>query len=166
MARQSGWGGRISAPVAVAAKGGRGFARAGRARLLRRGRAIPITEEMVADAAGTRVIAMTQTTNRLFDEFAKLMTDAAGVAQGVRREAETVVRSQAERFIGDLDLVKREDFDVVKDMVSKLRVENDELKARLSEVESKLIKLMSGGEKSPDGMTLIADVAGEGPAVG
>lgn len=108
---------------------------------------------------------MTQTSNRLFDEFAKLMTDAAGVAQGVRREAETAIRTQAERFIGDMDLVKREDFDVVKDMVAKLRMENDELKARLAEVESKLIKLVAGGEKSPEGMTLVAG-GGDGPAVG
>jgi BMFP domain-containing protein YqiC len=81
---------------------------------------------------------MTQTSNRLFDEFARLMTDAAGVAQGVRREAETVFRSQAERFIADLDLVKREEFDVMKEMVAKARAENEALSARIAELEAKL----------------------------
>jgi BMFP domain-containing protein YqiC len=50
---------------------------------------------------------MTQTTNRFFDEIARLMNDAAGVASGVRREVETVFRSQAERILRDLDVVKR-----------------------------------------------------------
>jgi BMFP domain-containing protein YqiC len=81
---------------------------------------------------------MTQTSNRLFDEFARLMTDAAGVAQGVRREAETVWRTQMERWIADLDLVKREEFDVVREMASKARTENEELKARIAELEAKL----------------------------
>jgi hypothetical protein len=103
---------------------------------------------------------MTQSQSRLFDEFAKLMTDAAGVAQGVRREAETVMRSQAERFIGDLDLVKREDFEVVKDMIAKLRADNETLKARVDELESKLIKALTEGEKASADLTLIADAPG------
>lgn len=81
---------------------------------------------------------MTQTSNRLFDEFARLMTDAAGVAQGVRREAETVFRTQVERFIADLDLVKREDFDVVREMASKARTENEALHARIAALEARL----------------------------
>ena len=81
---------------------------------------------------------MTQTSNKLFDEMARLMGDAASVAQGVRREAETVFRTQMERFVADMDLVKREEFDVVKDMVSKARAENEELKARIAELEAKL----------------------------
>ena len=81
---------------------------------------------------------MTQTSNRLFDEFARLMTDAAGVAQGVRREAETVFRTQMERWIADLDLVKREEFDVLRDMLSKARSENDELRARVAALETRL----------------------------
>jgi BMFP domain-containing protein YqiC len=81
---------------------------------------------------------MTQTPNRLFDEMARLMGDAASVAQGVRREAETVFRSQMERFVADMDLVKREEFDVVKDMASKARTENEELKARIAALEAKL----------------------------
>ena len=81
---------------------------------------------------------MTQTSNRLFDEFARLMTDAAGVAQGVRREAENVFKTQMERWIADLDLVKREDFEVVREMASTARAENEKLAARVAELEAKL----------------------------
>jgi hypothetical protein len=81
---------------------------------------------------------MTQTSNKLFDEMARLMGDAASVAQGVKREAETVFRTQMERFVADMDLVKREEFDVVKEMVSKARAENDDLKARIAELEAKI----------------------------
>ena len=81
---------------------------------------------------------MTQTSNRFFDEMARLMTDAASVAQGVRREAETVLRTQVERWIADLDLVKREDFDVVRDLASKARVENERLAARIAALEARL----------------------------
>jgi hypothetical protein len=81
---------------------------------------------------------MTQTSNKLFDEMARLMGDAASVAQGVRREAETVFRTQMERFVADMDLVKREEFDVVKEMVSKARAENEDLKARIAELEAKI----------------------------
>ena len=88
---------------------------------------------------------MAQTNNRLFDEFAKLMTDAAGVAQGVRDEAETAIRAQLERFIGDMDLVPREEFDAVKAMAVAARDENDRLAARLAVVEEKL-----GIEIEPD----------------
>jgi BMFP domain-containing protein YqiC len=81
---------------------------------------------------------MTQTSNRLLDEFAKLMTDMAGVAQGVRREVETAFRSQAERFLNDMDLVQREEFDAVREMASRARDENESLKKRLAELEAKL----------------------------
>jgi BMFP domain-containing protein YqiC len=80
----------------------------------------------------------TQTSNRFFDEMARLMTDAASVAQGVRREAETVLRTQVERWIADLDLVKREDFDVVRELASKARAENERLAARVAELEARL----------------------------
>ncbi len=81
---------------------------------------------------------MTQSTNRLLDEFAKLMNDVAGVAQGVRREVETAVKSQAERFVGEMDLVQREEFEAVRDMASKARQENEALKARIEALEAKL----------------------------
>ncbi len=80
---------------------------------------------------------MTQTSNRMFDEMARLMGDAASVAQGVKREAETVFRSQIERFLNDLDLVKREEFEVVRDLASKAIAENEQLKKRLTELEAR-----------------------------
>ena len=81
---------------------------------------------------------MTQTSNRLLDEFAKLMTDMAGVAQGVRREVETAFRSQAERFLGEMDLVQREEFDAVRDMAARAREENEALKKRIAALEAQL----------------------------
>lgn len=81
---------------------------------------------------------MTQTTGKLFDEMARLVNDAAGVAQGVRREAETAMRAQMERFLRDMDLVKREEFDVVKDMVAEARMENERLAARIAELEARV----------------------------
>lgn len=84
------------------------------------------------------MIKMSQAPNRMFDEFAKLMTDAAGAAQGVKREAETAFRAQAERFLADMDLVKREDFDVVQEMASKARAENEELKKQLESMDKRI----------------------------
>jgi BMFP domain-containing protein YqiC len=81
---------------------------------------------------------MTQTQNRIFDEMARLVNDAASVAQGVKREAESVFRTQIERLVADLDLVKREEFDVVRDMASTARAENEVLKQKLAELEAKL----------------------------
>ncbi len=78
--------------------------------------------------------------NRLFDEFAKLMTDAAGVAQGARREVETAFRSQAERFMAQMDLVQRDEFEAVKEMASKARLENEALRAELEELRSLVAK--------------------------
>jgi len=80
---------------------------------------------------------MTQTTNRFFDEMARLMNDAAGVAQGVRREFDTLMRSQAERFLREMDLVKREEFEAVKEMARLAREENEALKARIEALEAK-----------------------------
>ncbi|RXH23717.1 hypothetical protein XH99_30060 [Bradyrhizobium nanningense] len=81
---------------------------------------------------------MTQTSNRFFDEIGRLMNDAAGAAQGVKREFDTVMRSQAEKFLRDMDLVKREEFEVVKDMARLAREENEALKARIAALEAKL----------------------------
>lgn len=81
---------------------------------------------------------MTQTNSRFFDEIARLMNDAAGVAQGVRREFDTMFKAQAERWLRDLDLVKREEFEAVKDMARLAREENETLKARLSALEARL----------------------------
>jgi BMFP domain-containing protein YqiC len=81
---------------------------------------------------------MVQTTGRLYDEIARLMNDAAGVAQGVRREFDTVVRSQAERILRDLDVVHREEFEAVKEMARLAREENEALKTRIAALEAKL----------------------------
>src|SRR5918997_28147 len=91
---------------------------------------------------------MTQTSNRVLDEFAKLMTDAAGVAQGVGREVETAVRSQAERFLGDMNLVQREEFEAVRDMAARAREENEALRRRLDALEA---RLAGAGETGPSG---------------
>ncbi|MGI9351761.1 MAG: accessory factor UbiK family protein [Rhizobiaceae bacterium] len=84
---------------------------------------------------------MTQGPNRIFDEFAKLMTDAAGAAQGMKREAENAFRSQAEKFLADMDLVKREDFDAVQEMASRARAENEALKAQMESLEKRVSAL-------------------------
>lgn len=81
---------------------------------------------------------MTQTSNRFLDEMARLMNDAAGVAQGVRREFDTVFRSQAERILRDLDVVQREDFEVVREMAQLAREENEALKARIEVLEARV----------------------------
>jgi BMFP domain-containing protein YqiC len=89
---------------------------------------------------------MTQTTGRFLDEIARLMNDAAGVAQGVRREFDTLFRTQAERWLRDLDVVKREEFEAVKDMASRAREENEALKARLDALEGKAPKAGRGSK--------------------
>ena len=81
---------------------------------------------------------MTQTTGRFFDEIGRLMNDAAGVAQGVRREFDSVFRSQAERILRDLDVVKRDEFEAVKEMARLAREENEALKARIAALETRL----------------------------
>ncbi len=75
--------------------------------------------------------------NRLFDDLARLMTDAAGAAQGVRREAETVVRAQIERVIRDLDIASREELDVLRDLVTNLQAQNEALATRVAALEAK-----------------------------
>src|SRR5262245_6423131 len=92
------------------------------------------------ERAGRR--AMTQTTNRFFDEVARLMNDAAGVAQGVRREFETLVRAQRERILRAL-----EEFEAVKEMARLAREENEALKARIDALESKGRKTKAAAEK-------------------
>src|SRR6202051_4647033 len=87
---------------------------------------------------------MTQTNNRFFDEIGRLMNDAAGAAQGVKREVDTVVRNQAEKILRDLDIVKREEFEAVKDMARLAREENEALKTRIAALEAKL-----AGSNSP-----------------
>ena len=91
---------------------------------------------------------MTQTSNRFFDEIARLMNDATGVAQGVRREVETLMRSQGEKILREMDVVRREEFEAVQEMARIAREENDALKARVAAIEAKL-GINSGGEAVP-----------------
>ncbi len=95
---------------------------------------------------------MTQTTNRFFDEIARLMNDAAGVAEGVRREIHTLVQAQAERILRDMDVVTREEFEAAKEMAAKAREENEHLAARLAEVEKKLGNDPQKGKKGGSGV--------------
>lgn len=95
---------------------------------------------------------MTTTSSRFFDELAKLMTNAAGAAQGVRRELDTLVQGQVERVLHNLDVVKREDFEAVKAMAQKAREENDVLTRRLADLEARLgtAKTESASESRAD----------------
>jgi BMFP domain-containing protein YqiC len=80
---------------------------------------------------------MAQTSNRFLDDIARLVTDAAGAAQGVRREVETVVRTQFERLIKDMDVASREEVEVLRDMVAAAREENERLAARVQALEAR-----------------------------
>ena len=73
--------------------------------------------------------------NPILDQLAKLMTGAAGAAKGVRDEIGTVIKTQVERLVNDLDLVPREEFEAVKAMALKSRKEVEELTARLAKLE-------------------------------
>jgi BMFP domain-containing protein YqiC len=81
----------------------------------------------------------TPNSSRFFDELAKLMTSATGAAQGVRKEVDGLVQAQVERVLNNLNVVKREEFDVVRDMAEKARLENDRLSTRIAALEA-LIK--------------------------
>ncbi len=96
---------------------------------------------------------MVQTTNRFFDEVARVMNDAAGVAQGVRREAETLFRTQAERILRDLAVVQREEFEAVKDMARLAREENEALKARVAALEERLAASKAAAADAPSPAT-------------
>ena len=81
---------------------------------------------------------MTTTSSKFFDEVAKVMTNAAGAAQGVRNEIDGLVKTQVERVLGDLDVVQREEFEAAQAMAQKAREENEALSARIAELEAKL----------------------------
>ncbi len=83
---------------------------------------------------------MVTTNSKFFDELAKLMSNAAGAAQGVRKEVDTLVQNQVERVLNNLNVVKREEFDVVKEMAEKARTENEALALRIAELKSRLGK--------------------------
>ena len=76
-----------------------------------------------------------QTRNKFFDDMSQLMTNAMGVAQGAKDEAETAMKSVIDRWLADRDFVTREEFDAVRAMAQKAREENEALKARLEALE-------------------------------
>ena len=81
--------------------------------------------------------------NRFLDELARLMTDAAGAAQGMQREFQTMMKAQGERILRDMDVVQREEFEAVKEMAAKAREENDRLSARIAALETEIAALRS-----------------------
>lgn len=94
---------------------------------------------------------MTQSSNRLFDGLGRIMNDAAGVADNIKREIDTIVRSQAERVLGDLDLVRREEFEAARDLAANARAESERLAARVAALEAQISSFTgteSGGSKS------------------
>lgn len=93
---------------------------------------------------------MTQTSNRFLDEMARLMNDAAGVASGVRREFDTLVRSQIERVLREFNVVQRDEFEAFKEMARLTREENEALKARIEALESKAEKPAKKPKNAPD----------------
>lgn len=79
-----------------------------------------------------------QTRDKFFDDLSQLMTNAAGMAQGVKTEAETAMKGWMERWLAESNLVTREEFDAVREMAARAREENDRLAARIAELEAKL----------------------------
>ncbi|XDA96751.1 accessory factor UbiK family protein [Sulfitobacter sp. LCG007] len=78
-----------------------------------------------------------QTRNKIFDDLSQLMTNAMGVAQGAKEEAETAMKGMMDRWLADRNFVTREEFDAVRAMAQKAREENESLKARLDAIEAK-----------------------------
>ncbi len=78
-----------------------------------------------------------QTRNKLFEDLSQVMTNAMGVAQGARDEAETAFKGMIDRWLADRDFVTREEFDAVRAMAQKAREENEALKARIEALEGK-----------------------------
>ncbi|WP_321364560.1 accessory factor UbiK family protein [uncultured Celeribacter sp.] len=89
-----------------------------------------------------------QTRNKILDDFSQLMTNAMGVAQGAKDEAETAMKSLVDRWLADRDFVTREEFDAVRGMAQKAREENEELKKRLEALEAKELEALEAKEKA------------------
>jgi len=81
---------------------------------------------------------MSQSRNSIVEEFARLATDAVGVASGMRREAETVLKTQLERLLSSMDMVSREEHEAVKEMAAAARDDNERLEARIAALEARL----------------------------
>ncbi len=92
---------------------------------------------------------MPQTRSRFFDDLSKLMTDAAGLAEGARREVDTALRSQLERLLAGMDVGSREEFEAAREMAARARTENESLRERVAALEAKLDSLSTQSERSP-----------------
>jgi BMFP domain-containing protein YqiC len=99
---------------------------------------------------------MPQTNSRFFDDLSRLMNDAAGLADGARREVDTVLRTQLERLMSGMDLVHREEFEAAREMAALARAENDKLRervaaleARLAPLEARVAQLENAAQKQP-----------------
>jgi BMFP domain-containing protein YqiC len=79
-----------------------------------------------------------QTTSSVFDDLARLMTGAMGLAQGAGDEAKSFMRAQADRFVAEMDLVSRDEFEAIKEVAAQARAEADALKARVEALEAAL----------------------------
>ena len=81
---------------------------------------------------------MPQTQSKFFDDLSRLMTDAAGLAEGARREAQTFAKTQMERMMSGIDVVTREEFEAVKEMAARARDDNEKLAQRIAALEARL----------------------------
>ena len=106
------------------------------------------TAQAAVQASKSETFPMT-TSNRLLDDMARLMTDAAGAAQGVRREVETVMKTQAQRILAEMDVVTREEFEAVREMAIMAREENEKLAARIAVLEE--ARVMAGRSSEQGG---------------
>ncbi len=83
---------------------------------------------------------MSSSSSRILDDLGRLMTDAAGVATGVRKEVDGIIKSQIERLLRDADVVTREEFEAIREMAVLAREENTALRARIDHLEASLAK--------------------------
>jgi BMFP domain-containing protein YqiC len=98
-----------------------------------------VTIDWPAEMAGATSVGSLEwimAQSRVYEDFTRLVTDAAEMAQGVRREAETVIKGQLERLLATMDVVTREEFEAVKEMAAKARDENEKLSQRLAALEA------------------------------
>jgi BMFP domain-containing protein YqiC len=98
---------------------------------------------------------MADTGGRFFDGLGRLMTDAVGVADSMRREIDTIVRNQAERILGDLDLVRREEFEAMRELAVNARTETERLAERVARLEARF------GVMEEDSTVLVSDPSQE-----
>ena len=104
-----------------------------------------------------------QTQNKIFEDISQLMTNAMGVAQGAKDEAETAMKGWIDRWLADRDLVTREEFDAVRTMAEKARVENKALKARITKLEKAVKERATArtAQQMRSRATIIVDKSGE-----